>query len=69
MKLAAAIKYVTQCYCVIYNKEKRATTQTALDHFFNRVHRIEYIKDLEPVPSISSVNEIAAYSTDFGFLG
>ena len=69
MKLAAAIKDVIQCYCVIYNKEKRATTQTALDHFFNRVHRIEYIKDLEPVPSATGVNEIAACSTDFSFLG
>ena len=69
MKLAATIKDVIQCYCVIYNKEKRATTQTALDHFFNRVHRIEYIKDLEPVPSTTGVNEIAACSTDFSFLG
>ena len=40
-----------------------------MDHFFNRVYRIEYIKDLEPVPSISGVNQIAAYSTDFSFLG
>ena len=69
MKLTAAIKDVIQCYCVIYNKEKRATTQTALDHFFNRVHRIEYIKDLEPVPSTTGVNKIAACSTDFSFLG
>ena len=69
MKLAAAIKDVIQCYSVIYNKEKRATTQTALDHFFNRVHRIEYIKDLEPVPSTTGVNEIAAWSTDLSFLG
>lgn len=40
MKLAAAIKDVIQCYCVIYNKEKRATIQTALDHFFNRLHKL-----------------------------
>ena len=30
-----------QCYRVIYDEKKRATTQTPLNHFFKRVDRIE----------------------------
>ena len=30
-----------QCYRVIYDEKERATIQTALDHFFKRVDRIE----------------------------
>ena len=34
MKIAAAIQNAIQCYRVIYDEKKRATTQTSLDHFF-----------------------------------
>ena len=40
-------------------EKKRATIQTSLDHFFNRVDRIESSKEPEPVPSMSGMNEIA----------
>ena len=33
-KVAAAIQDAIQCYCVIYDEKKRATTQTSLDGFF-----------------------------------
>ena len=58
-KVAAAIQNAIQCYCVIYDEKKR-TTQTSLDGFFNRVDRIESSKEPEPVPSMSSMSEIAA---------
>ena len=59
-KVAAAIQKAIQCYRVVYDGQKRATTQTSLDHFFKRVDRIESSKELEPVPSTSGVSEIAA---------
>ena len=49
-----------QCYHVIYDKKKRATTQTSQNQFFKRVDRIESSKEPEPVPSMSGVSEIAA---------
>ena len=33
-KVAAAVQNAIQCYRVIYDEKKRATTQTSLDHFF-----------------------------------
>ena len=36
-RVAAAIRNAIQCYLVIYDKRKRAATQTSLDHFFNRL--------------------------------
>ena len=59
-KVAAAVQDAIQCYHVIYDEKKRATTQTSLDRFFKRVDRIESIKEPEPVPSASGVGEIAA---------
>ena len=59
-KVAAAVQNAIQCYRVIYDKRKRATTQTSLDHFFKRVDRLESSKEPEPVPSTSGVREIAA---------
>ena len=50
-KVVAPIPNAIQCYCVIYDEKKRATTQTSLDHFFKRVDRIESSKEPEPVPS------------------
>ena len=44
-------------------KKKRATTQTSLDHFLERGDRTESSKEVEPLPSMSSVvgvSEIAA---------
>ena len=59
-KVAAAVQHAIQCYHVIYNKEKRATTQTSLDRFFKRVDIIESSKEPEPVPSTLGVSEIEA---------
>ena len=59
-KVATAVKNAIQCYHVIYDEKKRATTQTSLDHFFKRVDRIECSKEPEPVPSVSGVSESAA---------
>ncbi|XP_057400637.1 deoxyuridine 5'-triphosphate nucleotidohydrolase, mitochondrial isoform X4 [Balaenoptera acutorostrata] len=59
-KVAAAIQNAIQCYCVIYDENKRATTQTPLDRFFKRVDRIESSKEPEPLPSTSGVSEIAS---------
>ena len=59
-KVAAAIQNAIQCYRVIYDEKKRATTQTSLDYFFKRVDRIESSKEPELVPSTSGVSEIAA---------
>ena len=36
-RVGAAIRNAIQCYLVIYDKRKRAATQTSLDHFFNRL--------------------------------
>ena len=59
-KAAAAIQNAVQCYRVIYDEKKRATTQTSLDHFFKTVYRIESSKEPESVPSMSGVSEIVA---------
>ena len=59
-KVAAAVQNAIQGYHVIYDKKKRATTQTSLDRFFKRVDRIESSKEPEPVPSTSGVSETAA---------
>ena len=59
-KVAAAVQNAIQCYCVIDDEKKRATTQTSLNHFFKRVDRIESSKEPEPVPSTSGMSEIAA---------
>ena len=59
-KVAAAAQNATQCYHVIYDEKKRATTQASLDRFFKRVDRIESSKEPDPVPSTSGVGEIAA---------
>ena len=45
-------KTATQCYCVKYYEKIGATTQTALDHFFKRVDRIEFIKEPEHAPGM-----------------
>ena len=45
MNVADAIQNALQCYHVIYDENKRATTQTSLDHFFKKVDRIESIKN------------------------
>ena len=60
MKVAAAIQNAIQGYCVIYDKKKRLTTQTSLDHFFKRVDRTESNKEPEPGPLTSGVSEIEA---------
>ena len=60
MKVAAAVQNAIQCYRVISDEKKRATTQTSLDHFIKRVERIESRKEPEPVQSTSGVSEIAA---------
>ena len=59
-KVAEAIQNAIQCYPVIYDEKKRATTQTSLDCFFKRVDRIESSKEPEPVPSTSGMSDIAA---------
>ena len=59
-KVAAAIQNAIQCYCVIYDEKKIATTQTSLDPFFKRVDQIESSKGPEPVPSTSGMSEIAS---------
>ena len=33
-KVAVAVQNAIQCYCVIYDEKKRATTQTSLDRFW-----------------------------------
>ena len=55
----AAIQNATQYCLVVYDEDKRDSTQTSLDHFFKRVDRIESSKEPEPVPSASGTNEIA----------
>ena len=37
MKVVAAVQNEIQCYHVIYDEKKRATTQTSLDHFFKKI--------------------------------
>ena len=59
-KVAAAIQNAIQCYRVIYNEKKRATTQTSLDRFFKRVDTLESSKEPAPAPSVSGVSAIAA---------
>ena len=59
-KAAAAVQNAIQCYRVIYDEKKSATTQTSLDCFFKRVDRIESSKETEPVPSTSGVSESVA---------
>ena len=50
MKAAAAIQNTIHCQPVIYDKNKRATTQTTLDQFFKRVFidRTESGKEQDP---------------------
>ena len=60
MKFAAAIQNAIQCYLVIYDEKKRATTQTSLPDFYKRVDRIESRKEAEHVQSMSGMSEIAA---------
>ena len=59
-KVATAIQNAIQCYCVVYDKKKTATTQISLDHFIKRVNRIECSKEPEPAPSVSAMSETAA---------
>ena len=59
-EFAATIQNAVQCYCVLHDEGKRATTQTLLDHFFKRLERIESSKEPELVPSTSSESESAA---------
>ncbi|XP_054942657.1 tigger transposable element-derived protein 1-like isoform X1 [Physeter macrocephalus] len=59
-KVIAAIQNAIQCYHVIYNEKKRATSQTSLDRFFRRADRIESSKEPEPVPSMSGMSAIAS---------
>ena len=51
MKAAAAVQNAIHCQPVIYDKNKRATTQTSLHRFFKRVFidRTESSKEQEPV--------------------
>ena len=55
----AAIQNAIQGYRVIYDKKKRASVQTLLDHFFKRVGKVESSKEPEPVPSASGMSELA----------
>ena len=50
-----------QCYHVIYDEKKRATTQTSLHCLFKWVHRLESSKEPEPVPSTLGLSGISAY--------
>ena len=59
-KVAAAVQNAIQCYHVIYDEKKGATTQTSLGRFFKRVDRIKSSQEPETVPSMSGVSEIAA---------
>ncbi|XP_026972114.1 histone-lysine N-methyltransferase SETDB2 isoform X4 [Sagmatias obliquidens] len=56
-KTAAAVKNATQCSHVIYDRKRRATTQTSRDRFVKRVKRTESSKEPEPVPSPSGPPE------------
>ena len=56
----AAIQNATQYCLVVYDEDKRDTTQTSLDHFFKKVDRIETSREPEPVSSTSVMNEITA---------
>lgn len=55
-----SIQNALQYSCVIYDKQRRVTTQISLDRVFKRVDRIEFSKEVEPVPSTAVVSEIAA---------
>ena len=44
-KFAAIIHNAIQCYHIIYDEEKRATTQTSQDCFFKKVDRIDSNKE------------------------
>ena len=59
-EVSTAIQNSIQCYHVICDEVKRATTQTSLDLFFKTVGRIESSKEAEPVALMSGVGEIAA---------
>ena len=52
----------SECNSVLLHHlwQKRATTQTSLDHFFKRVGRIKSSRVPEPVPSVSGMSEITA---------
>ena len=60
MKVAAAVQKAIQCYCVIYDEKKGATTQISLDCFFKRVDRTKSSKEPEPEPLASGVSGVAA---------
>ena len=59
-EFAATIQNAVQCYCVIHDEGKRATTQTLLDHFFMRIDRIVHF------PSGSVVKNLPAKARDTG---
>ena len=56
MKFAAVVQSAIQCYHVIYDEKKRATTQTSQGHVFKRVDRIEPSKEPESMPSMSGMS-------------
>ena len=62
-KVAAAIHNAVYCCLVIYDRKKRAATQTSLNHFLKRVGRTESSKEPEPVPSASGMSETTACSS------
>ena len=50
----------SECNPVLWWEKKRATTWSSLDHFFQKVDRIDSSKEPELVPSTSGRSEIAA---------
>ena len=58
--MAGAMHNAVQCYHVIYDEEKRVTTQISPDCFFNGVDRIESSKEAELVLSMTGMSEISA---------
>ncbi|XP_032466819.1 histone-lysine N-methyltransferase SETDB2-like isoform X3 [Phocoena sinus] len=56
-KTAAAVKNATECSHVIYDRKRKATTQTSRDRFVKVVKRTESSKEPEPVPSPSGPPE------------
>ena len=60
MRHRTAVQNAIQCYRVIYDEKKRATTQIPLDHFFKKVDRIETNREPEPVSSTSVRSVITA---------
>ena len=58
--VAAIVQNAIQCYRVIYEEKKELLPRHHWIILFKRVDRIESSKEPEPVPSTSSVSEIAA---------